>query len=61
MHVLGRDRTLLYAHPEHALDQPSSSQFAQLIEQRAAGGTPVQYLTGRQEFWGLEFEVTPAC
>ena len=27
---------------------------------RRAAGEPTQYLTGRQEFWGLEFEVTPA-
>jgi release factor glutamine methyltransferase len=30
-----------------------------LLDRRAAG-VPTQYLTGRQEFWGLEFEVTPA-
>jgi release factor glutamine methyltransferase len=33
------------------------SYFA-LVARRAAG-TPVQYLTGHQEFWGLDFEVTP--
>ena len=58
MHVLGRDRAFLYAHPEYALDADQAVRFAHLIEQRAAG-TPVQYLTGRQEFWGLEFEVNP--
>ena len=26
---------------------------------RRAAGEPTQYLTGKQEFWGLEFEVTP--
>jgi release factor glutamine methyltransferase len=30
-----------------------------LVAQRSAG-RPTQYLTGKQEFWGLEFEVTPA-
>jgi release factor glutamine methyltransferase len=59
MHILGRDRAFLYAHPEFALDADQAVRFAQLIEQRAAG-TPVQYLTGRQEFWGLEFEVNPS-
>jgi release factor glutamine methyltransferase len=29
-----------------------------LLERRAAG-TPTQYLTGRQEFWGLTFQVEP--
>jgi release factor glutamine methyltransferase len=59
MHVLGRDRAFLYAHSEYALEADQTARFAQLIEQRAAG-TPVQYLTGRQEFWGLEFEVNPS-
>jgi len=59
MHVLGRDRAFLHAHPEYALDADQAARFAQLIVQRAVG-TPVQYLTGRQEFWGLEFEVNPS-
>jgi release factor glutamine methyltransferase len=59
MHVLGRDRAFLYAHPEHVLDADQAARFARLIEQRAAG-TPVQYLTGWQEFWGLGFEVNPS-
>jgi release factor glutamine methyltransferase len=58
MHVLGHDRAFLYAHPEYSLDADQATRFAGLIEQRAAG-TPVQYLTGRQEFWGLELEVDP--
>jgi release factor glutamine methyltransferase len=58
MHVLKRDRAWLYAHPEHALDTKQTARFACLIRQRAAG-RPVQYLTGKQEFWGLEFEVNP--
>ncbi len=59
MHAFGRDRAWLYAHPEHELDAAIAGLFASLIAQRASG-TPTQYLTGRQEFWGLEFEVTPA-
>ena len=59
MHVLGRDRAFLYAHPEFVLDADQNARFSQLVERRAAG-TPVQYLTGRQEFWGLEFEVNPS-
>jgi len=58
MHVLGRDRSWLYAHPEKPIDSAQAETFAVLINKRAAG-TPTQYLTGKQEFWGLEFEVTP--
>src|SRR5579864_1979842 len=59
MHVMGRDRAWLYAHPEAPLDAEEARRYFELVTQRAAG-TPTQYLTGKQEFWGLEFEVTPA-
>lgn len=58
MHVLRCDRTWLYAHPEYELSADQAMTYAQLIEHRSAG-VPTQYLTGRQEFWGLEFEVGP--
>ena len=57
MHTLGRDRAWLYAHPEEVLGATHVEQYFQLVARRIAG-TPTQYLTGRQEFWGLEFEVT---
>ena len=59
MHALGRDRTWLYTHPEASLDVANVEKYLALIARRAAG-EPTQYLTGKQEFWGLEFEVTPA-
>jgi release factor glutamine methyltransferase len=59
MHTLGRDRAWLYAHPEENLAGEIVDRYFDLIARRAAG-TPTQYLTGKQEFWGLEFEVTPA-
>jgi release factor glutamine methyltransferase len=59
MHAVGRDRAWLYAHPEELLDAAAAEQYFSLIVRRAAG-EPTQYLTGKQEFWGLEFEVTPA-
>ena len=58
MHALGRDRAWLYAHPEDELDATTHEQYFSLIARRA-GGVPTQYLTGHQEFWGLDFEVTP--
>jgi len=59
MHALGRDRAWIYAHVEETLGPAESEKFFALIARRAAG-EPTQYLTGKQEFWGLEFEVTPA-
>jgi release factor glutamine methyltransferase len=58
MGVAGCDRAWLYAHPEDLLTPQQAAQFFALIERRAAG-EPTQHLTGKQEFWGLEFEVTP--
>jgi len=57
--TLGRDRTWLYTHPETALDPGVVEKYFALVARRAAG-EPTQYLTGRQEFWGLEFEVNPS-
>src|ERR1700683_1532929 len=59
MHPLGRDRAWIYAHPEFELDAAEAEKYFELVARRASGA-PTQYLTGKQEFWGLEFEVTPA-
>ena len=58
LHVAARDRTWLYAHPEDEISAEQEQQFLSLVSRRTAG-EPTQYLTGKQEFWGLEFEVTP--
>jgi release factor glutamine methyltransferase len=58
MHTLGCDRTWLYAHPERELDAAMRERYFSLVAQRASG-VPTQHLTGHQEFWGLDFEVTP--
>src|SRR2546429_6667566 len=57
LHATGRTRTSLYSHPEDALTESESQNYFSWIERRAAG-VPTQHLTGKQEFWGLEFEVT---
>jgi release factor glutamine methyltransferase len=59
MHTLGCDRAWIYTHPEGPLDSATMANYFALVARRAAG-EPVQYLTSKQEFWGLEFEVTPA-
>ncbi|HKW61785.1 MAG TPA: HemK/PrmC family methyltransferase [Candidatus Acidoferrum sp.] len=58
MHALGRDRTWIYAHPEEEISAADAEKFFAVISRRA-NGEPTQHLTGKQEFWGLEFEVTP--
>ena len=58
LHVLGRDRTWMYSHPEEEISLLNVERYSALIRRRAAG-EPTQHLTGKQEFWGLEFEVTP--
>jgi release factor glutamine methyltransferase len=58
LHVAAHDRGWLYAHPEEILSAEIANQYFALI-QRRANGEPTQHLTGKQEFWGLEFEVTP--
>ena len=58
MHALGRDRTWIYAHPEEEISSSDAEKFFAMISRRA-NGEPTQHLAGKQEFWGLEFEVTP--
>jgi release factor glutamine methyltransferase len=58
LHVASRDRAWLYSHPEEILSAPVAEAYFALLEQRATG-VPTQHLTGKQEFWRLEFEVTP--
>ena len=59
MFTLGCDRAHLYAHPERELSDDEQARYDAAIGERAAG-KPSQYITGHQEFWGLDFVVTPA-
>ena len=59
MFVLDCDRAHLYAHPERELDLETQARFESVIALRASG-YPAQYITGHQEFWGLDLIVTPA-
>src|SRR5260221_11363107 len=58
LHVLGRSRAWLYGHPEAIVAEVDRQRYFGLVARRIAGA-PTQLLTGKQEFWGLEFEVTP--
>src|SRR5262245_26360276 len=59
MFVLGRERAYLYAHPEYQLTGEEQSRYDEVIQERARG-CPTQYITGHQEFWGLDLLVSPA-
>src|SRR5260370_2085414 len=57
-HALGRDRSYLYAHPEEPLSEVAWLHYGRYLHERLKG-KPTQYITGRQEFYGREFRVTP--
>jgi release factor glutamine methyltransferase len=58
-HALGCDRVHLYAHPERELTQVEQLHYGRYLYERL-GRKPTQYITGRQEFYGREFLVSPA-
>src|SRR4051795_8380118 len=59
MFTLGCDRAYLYAHPERKLTGDEENRYNATITERSTG-KPAQYITGHQEFWGLDFIVSPA-
>lgn len=59
MHTLGCDRAYLYAHPERELNEEELSRYDEHLSERGRG-VPSQYITGHQEFYGLDFIVSPA-
>jgi len=59
MFTLGCDRAYLYAHAERELSAEEHARYQSALEERARG-KPAQYITGHQEFWGLDFLVSPA-
>ena len=58
-HLLQRARPYLLAHPEASLTPEQAATYAAHVARRA-GGKPLPYITGRAEFYGLDFTVTPA-
>jgi release factor glutamine methyltransferase len=59
MFMLDCDRAYLYAHPERELTPAEIQRYDEAIARRATG-VPAQYITGHQEFWGLDLIVSPA-
>jgi release factor glutamine methyltransferase len=58
-HALGRERAYLYSHPEAELSDLARLHYGRYLHERLAG-KPTQYITGRQEFYGRDFLVTPS-
>ena len=58
-HALGQDRTYLIVHYHDEVPTEALPPFWRSLERRCAG-EPLQYITGRQAFFGLDFEVNPA-
>jgi release factor glutamine methyltransferase len=57
--TLDVDRAYLYAHSERELTADEQARYDEALAQRARG-VPAQYITGHQEFWGMDLIVNPA-
>jgi release factor glutamine methyltransferase len=57
--ALGLDRSKLYLHYEAPLEARAEERYRALLARRV-DGEPAAYITGRREFWSLDFLVTPA-
>jgi release factor glutamine methyltransferase len=58
-HILGKDRMYLYVNFDQPLEAGELAAFREAVKQRARR-VPVAYITGRKEFFGLSFAVTPS-
>ncbi|AVR94711.1 peptide chain release factor N(5)-glutamine methyltransferase [Pseudoduganella armeniaca] len=58
-HALGLSRTGLITQSERALTADEAARLSGLL-QRRLDGEPIAYIVGKREFYGLDFEVTPA-
>lgn len=57
-YVLGKSTHFGISHPEYNLTEIEVTSLDELLDQ-LADGIPLPYLTGKQEFFGLEFLVSP--
>jgi release factor glutamine methyltransferase len=59
MFTLDCGRAYFFAHPERELTADEIARYDHALAQRSSG-VPAQYITGHQEFWGMDLIVTPA-
>ncbi|TLN25999.1 peptide chain release factor N(5)-glutamine methyltransferase [bacterium] len=57
-HAIQKSRTWVLTHPEMVLDERQQGRLDDLLEKRSQG-TPLPYLLGHWEFFGLDFIVSP--
>ncbi len=57
-HITGLTRTQILFNRDKEISLQEESDFFRLIETRSRG-LPVAYITGRKEFFGIDFLVTP--
>lgn len=55
-HVLNKDRTFIITRAGDSLSLENMKTFRAYVDRRA-GGEPLQYITGQQDFFGLDFAV----
>lgn len=58
-HVLSISKSHLLAWPDEIIEPSDLAQLNSRLLRRQAG-EPIAYITGSTEFWGLEFNVSPA-
>ena len=54
----GKSKTFLLSHDDYILDTDSMRRFSTILRKRVEG-TPIAYLTGKREFWSIDFSVSP--
>ncbi len=59
-YVLGLKRIELYTQFNKVVEQEQLSQLHELVK-RAGTHEPIAYITGKKEFYSLEFEITKDC
>jgi len=59
MFTLDCGRAYFFAHPERELTADEIARYDHALAQRSSG-VPAQYITGHQQFWGMNLIVTPA-
>src|SRR6187551_799453 len=57
-HCLSVDKIYLYTHDDRSLDDLEYQRIEDALYERISG-VPVQYIVGRQEFYGRYFMVNP--